>query len=79
MNKNDQELHDRLVACIKDLFLNANPSIDINKLDHQIDPNDHVINVSKFEEILKKHKVEISDNVYLFVNKSPKIEGVQHG
>lgn len=68
-----KKVYDRVVACLKECFLNSTPAVDIERLDHQIDPNDHVITKAKFEELLEKHHCSISDSPYLFVNKFPKI------
>jgi len=69
-----RETQERVIACLKECFLNSTPAIDIDRVDHQIDPDDHVITKAKFDELLKKHECSIADSIYLFVNKFPKIE-----
>lgn len=75
-NKEEQELADRISACLKECYLNSTPAIDLDTVtaNKSINPNAHIIALSKFDEILAKHKVKISDSVFAFTNWFPKID-----
>lgn len=58
---------------MRELYLNSEPKIDITKARHQINPNDHKIMLSKFDEIIKKHGLKTNENLMIFLNKAPKL------
>ena len=64
---------DKLYECMKECYLKSTPSIDLDKLDHTINPNEHTLDTEEFESILKKHDCVLSDYLMIFLNKSPKL------
>jgi len=64
---------DRLYDCMRECYLNSRPSVDLATVDHTIKPNEHIIKLSTFDAILKKHECLTSDYLMVFLNKGPKL------
>lgn len=73
VNKYEEEKYYRTIEALKELWQNTNPKINLSEIKENIDPNDYTIPIKTFEDILKKHDVSITDNLFLFLNKAPKI------
>ena len=56
-----------------EVFLKCEPSLNLETLDHMVDPNDYTIKESVLDELLKKYDIRLSDVCYLMLNKGPKI------
>ena len=71
--ENPHATKDVIYDCMRECYLNSEPSIDIATAKKTISPYAHTIKLSIFDAILKKHNCKISESLMVFLNKGPKI------
>ena len=71
--ENPHATKDVIYDCMRECYLNSEPSIDIATAKKTISPYAHTIKLSIFDAILKKHNCKISGSLMVFLNKGPKI------
>ena len=74
MLRQNDDLAKRIIDAITEMWKHTTPKIDLSKVEQKINPNNYTIPLSKFDAICKKYNVKITDSLYMFVNKTPKID-----
>ena len=70
---NPHATKDAIYECMKECYLNSEPSIGISTSKETISTYEHTIKLSTFDAILKKHDCKISESLMVFLNKGPQI------
>jgi len=74
-----EDLKNRAIEALKECYRNSKPSLNLDSLppykegEKKLNPNNYTLSIEKFDKILAKHNVKLSETLYLFLNKSPKL------
>lgn len=75
----EKDLTSRAIDALKECYRKSKPPLDLDAIgpykegEEKLDPNNYKLPIEKFDEILSKHNVKLSDALFLFLNKGPKL------